>query len=485
MRFADLLLVLRGSSSGEQIIKAAAATSGAITLPAGTTDFSATGGASQVVQQPTAGGAFTVAQLTAADIGGGVAPLNSPAFTGNPTAPTPTAGDNDTSIATTAFVATSYAPLLSPSLTGTPTAPTAAAATNTTQLATTAFVQALPAAGITALPVTVAQGGTGATAAATALGNLGGAPLASPTFTGTPAAPTAAAATNTTQLATTAYVKSQNYVTGNQTITLSGDITGSGATAITTILPNVNANVGTFQGIAVNAKGQVTAAVNQGYLTGNQTITLSGDVTGSGTTAIPVTLATVPVPKGGTGLTAGTSGGVPYYSSTTAMTSSALLAAGQVVAGGGAGAAPTTIANGQLPATATNDSAAAGKVGEFISSVIPSASAVTLTNNIIVNLTSLSLTAGDWSVDGNLVFQYTGTVTFSEGEVTTISVSMGDPDVNVSYAGFPHSANFIAFATGAARFSIASTTSIYLTCRGLFSTGAGHAYGVLRARRVR
>ena len=33
-----------------------------------------------------------------------VAPLASPAFTGNPTAPTPTAGDNDTSVATTAFV---------------------------------------------------------------------------------------------------------------------------------------------------------------------------------------------------------------------------------------------------------------------------------------------------------------------------------------------------------------------------------------------
>jgi hypothetical protein len=32
------------------------------------------------------------------------APLASPAFTGNPTAPTPSAGDNDTSIATTAFV---------------------------------------------------------------------------------------------------------------------------------------------------------------------------------------------------------------------------------------------------------------------------------------------------------------------------------------------------------------------------------------------
>jgi hypothetical protein len=34
----------------------------------------------------------------------GAAPLASPAFTGNPTAPTPSVGDNDTSIATTAFV---------------------------------------------------------------------------------------------------------------------------------------------------------------------------------------------------------------------------------------------------------------------------------------------------------------------------------------------------------------------------------------------
>jgi len=35
---------------------------------------------------------------------GGGAPTNSPAFTGNPTAPTPAVDDNDTSIATTAFV---------------------------------------------------------------------------------------------------------------------------------------------------------------------------------------------------------------------------------------------------------------------------------------------------------------------------------------------------------------------------------------------
>lgn len=48
--------------------------------------------------------------LSVSDVAG-AAPLASPALTGNPTAPTPTVGDNDTSIATTAFVQSALAPL--------------------------------------------------------------------------------------------------------------------------------------------------------------------------------------------------------------------------------------------------------------------------------------------------------------------------------------------------------------------------------------
>ncbi|RXG93031.1 hypothetical protein [Bradyrhizobium zhanjiangense] len=111
----------------------------------------------------------------------GAAALNSPAFTGTPTAPTPAGSDNSQTLATTAFVqariaalvagspglldtlnelaaalgndpnfATTMtnalalkAPLNSPALTGTPTAPTVAGSTDsTTKIATTAFVQA-------------------------------------------------------------------------------------------------------------------------------------------------------------------------------------------------------------------------------------------------------------------------------------------------------------------------------------------------------
>lgn len=60
----------------------------------------------------------------------------------------------------------------------------------------------------------------------------------------------------------TLLIDTSAYITGNQTITLSGDATGSGATAITVTLANVNASPNTYAlaTITVNAKGLVTNA---------------------------------------------------------------------------------------------------------------------------------------------------------------------------------------------------------------------------------
>ena len=112
--------------------------------------------------------------------------------------------------------------LASPALTGTPTAPTATAGTNTTQLATTAFVgAAITAAAVPSASETVQGKVELATAAETTTGTDNTravhpaglkveldkkANLASPALTGTPTAPTATAGTNTTQIATTAFV---------------------------------------------------------------------------------------------------------------------------------------------------------------------------------------------------------------------------------------------------------------------------------------
>ena len=99
------------------------------------------------------------------------------------------------------------APVASPALTGEPTAPTAAADTSTTQLATTAFV--IGQAG----GVVPTMDGTGAAGTSKSYSrqdhrhptDTTRAPVASPTLTGVPTAPTAANGTNTTQLATTAF----------------------------------------------------------------------------------------------------------------------------------------------------------------------------------------------------------------------------------------------------------------------------------------
>lgn len=112
------------------------------------------------------------------------------------------------------------APLASPSLTGIPTAPTATAGTNTTQIATTAFVSTAVANVIDSAPGALdtlnelaAALGDDANFATTVTNSLATkAPLASPALTGVPTAPTAAVDTDTTQLATTAYVVGQGYL---------------------------------------------------------------------------------------------------------------------------------------------------------------------------------------------------------------------------------------------------------------------------------
>lgn len=85
------------------------------------------------------------------------------------------------------------------------------------------------------------------------------------------------------------YINGVAALTGNQTITLSGDLTGSGTTAITGVLATVNSNVGSFGSstsiptLTVNAKGLVTAAST------NAVIAPAGTLTGTTLAANVVT----------------------------------------------------------------------------------------------------------------------------------------------------------------------------------------------------
>lgn len=142
--------------------------------------------------------------------------IASPTLTGVPLAPTASANTNNTQIATTAYadaIKAAKADTASPTFTGIPSAPTASAGTNTTQLATTGFVAAAvallldaPPGALDTLNELAAALGDDANFAATMTTALAlKAPLASPGLTGVPTAPTAAADTNSIQLATTAY----------------------------------------------------------------------------------------------------------------------------------------------------------------------------------------------------------------------------------------------------------------------------------------
>ncbi|BAQ93628.1 phage-related tail fiber protein [uncultured Mediterranean phage uvMED] len=85
------------------------------------------------------------------------------------------------------------------------------------------------------------------------------------TFSGTVALGGSATATtpssgnDSTSVATTAYVQAEGFLTANQSISLGGDLTGSGTTSITGTLATVNSSPGTTSGVTVNGKGLVTA----------------------------------------------------------------------------------------------------------------------------------------------------------------------------------------------------------------------------------
>jgi hypothetical protein len=293
--------------------------------------------------------------LTAADVtAAGAAPLASPNFTGTPMAPTAAVGTSTQQLATTAFVLNEIgsiaagvasfngrsgivtlttadvtgaggAPIAAPAFTGIPTAPTAAAATNTTQLATTAFVLANSVLSFNGRQGAVTLTNNDVTAA-------GGAVTNSPTFTGTPLAPTAAVGTNSTQLATTAFVAAAiaagggvttfNGRAGAVTLTLA-DITGAGGAPLASPALTGTPTVPTAAPGTATTQAASTAFVlaNRNAQPPQVTTLLSG--TGTYTTPAGATWLAVEMVGGGGGGT-----GVSYGTSGTASTFGAGLTAG-------------------------------------------------------------------------------------------------------------------------------------------------------------
>ena len=149
--------------------------------------------------------------------------------------------------------------------------------------------------------------------------------------------------------------------------------------------------------------------------------------------------------------------------------------------------------SGQLigKGTATNDSASSGYIGEYVSSNVALGSAVSLTTAVVANITSISLTAGDWDVWANVCFNQAGTtvVTTEYGWTSTANATL--PTAPNSGAEFVLSQSTAAgvgpgcVPAGIQRISIASTSTVYLSTDAAFSVSTLSAYGFIGARRVR
>jgi len=144
--------------------------------------------------------------------------------------------------------------------------------------------------------------------------------------------------------------------------------------------------------------------------------------------------------------------------------------------------------------TTTNDSASAGNVGEFTSVNSPTGGTdAPGSSGTFVNVASISLTAGDWDVSGQLhvVTGATFAGTRIYGSISKTTADIDDQTkggvVSMLSSAFPVSGNIIA-PLGTRRISLASTTTIYLTAFITYSTLGGTTYGTssfLSARRAR
>lgn len=146
-----------------------------------------------------------------------------------------------------------------------------------------------------------------------------------------------------------------------------------------------------------------------------------------------------------------------------------------------------------LTGTNTNDSAAAGKVGEYVESVVALGSAVSIpSSNTTTQIATISLTAGDWDVRGQVCFNpgATTSITTLQGALNTTTANI--PNGGVSAAGvFRYaSAAFVpnttlCYAIDTIRASLSGTTSYFLNANAVFTVSTMAAFGKISARRIR
>jgi hypothetical protein len=136
----------------------------------------------------------------------------------------------------------------------------------------------------------------------------------------------------------------------------------------------------------------------------------------------------------------------------------------------------------------TNGSdATAGQVGEWLSSVV--ATPAGIGNNNPTNVTSLSLTAGDWDVRGEVWFNLgSGTTGSCEAGISTVTSGLpaapgtGSRTTQV-FTHQPNTGQVLPLAT--CRISLSAPATVWLIALVGFTSGTTTVRGRMDARRVR
>lgn len=138
---------------------------------------------------------------------------------------------------------------------------------------------------------------------------------------------------------------------------------------------------------------------------------------------------------------------------------------------------------------------AAADLGTLVTSSVPSGSAVSLTTATPANVTSITLTPGDWDISGVLDFNPAATTSVTN---MTASVSLTSATLSGQTGGsglgtdptmiWNQAASVPAGVCGlevpAVRLSITKTTTVYLVAQATFTVSTMSAYGTIRANRV-
>jgi len=137
--------------------------------------------------------------------------------------------------------------------------------------------------------------------------------------------------------------------------------------------------------------------------------------------------------------------------------------------------------------TTTNDNAATGYVGEYVQAAVAGGSAVSLVATVAKTVTSITLTAGDWDVDGVVNFNFAANTSVESlfGASSLVANSIDAYAFSHRCGPFVPGAVAMGYTIPTRRFSLATTTAVYLVASGGFTVGTCAAWGLIRARRVR